>query len=148
MCKGEEAIKNVSPWLKNWAFSAVDAKGMSGGLLTGWSLTFKALSSSSTHSTISVNLKHKYVDFAFSVINIYGPYSERIPFWEDLKNEGIFNDPLSVIGGDLNFTLSLREVWGPSPKEDRQRGFFLSFLESVNLLDVEPVRLSPTWRNF
>ena len=29
MCKGEEAIKNVSPWLKNWAFGAVDAKDLS-----------------------------------------------------------------------------------------------------------------------
>jgi hypothetical protein len=48
----------------------------------------------------------------------------------------------------MNFTLSLREVWGPRPKEDRQRGFFLSFLESVNLTDVEPVKLTLTWRNF
>jgi hypothetical protein len=85
-----------------------------------------------------VNLKHKDVDYAFSVINIYDPYSDRIPFWENLKNEGLFNDPLTVIDGDLNFTLSLREVWGPHPKEDRQQGFFLSFLESVNLMDVEP----------
>jgi hypothetical protein len=37
MCKGEEAIKAISPWLKDWAFSAVDVDGLSGGLLTGWS---------------------------------------------------------------------------------------------------------------
>jgi hypothetical protein len=50
-----------------------------------------------------------------------------------------------VIGGDLNFILSLREFWGSHPKEDRQCGFFISFLESLNLTDMEPVNLSPTW---
>jgi ABC-type uncharacterized transport system YnjBCD ATPase subunit len=40
MCKGEVAIKVISPWLKDWAFSAVDIEGQSGGLLTGWSPGF------------------------------------------------------------------------------------------------------------
>jgi hypothetical protein len=33
MCKGEEVIKVISPWLKYWAFSAVEVEGMSDGLL-------------------------------------------------------------------------------------------------------------------
>lgn len=53
-----------------------------------------------------------------------------------------------VLGGDLNFTLSLREVWGSNPREDRQKGFFLSFMEAESLVDLEPVKFSPTWRNF
>jgi hypothetical protein len=64
-----------------------------------------------------VKPKHKYVDYAFSVINIYNPKTDRIPFWKSLKS-GVFNDPLMIIRGDLNFTLSLRQVWGPHPKED------------------------------
>jgi hypothetical protein len=48
----------------------------------------------------------------------------------------------------LNFTLSLREVWGMHPREDKQSGFFLSLLEKARLVDIEPVKLSPTWRNF
>jgi len=80
MCKGEVAIKVISPWLKDWAFSAVDTDGHSGGLFTGWSPTFKALSSSSSISSISLNLKHKDVDYTFFVINIYGPYIDSIPF--------------------------------------------------------------------
>jgi hypothetical protein len=97
------------------------------GCLTGWSPNFKALSMSSSISTISMNLKHKYVDYAFSVINIYNPYSDRIPFWEDLKNEGIFNDPFTVMRGDLNFTLSLREVWGPISKRGSTTWIFSIF---------------------
>jgi hypothetical protein len=148
MCSGEDTIKTYSEWMKNWSFSAVDTEGLSGGLLSGWSSDFKALSSSSTLSSILVNLKHKDYDFSFSAINIYGPYSDRVQFWENLKSAGVFNDPLMVIGGDLNFTLSLREVWGSNPREDRHKGFFLSFLEAESLVDLEPVKLSPTWRNF
>jgi exonuclease III len=127
MCSGEDAIKIVSQWLKNWSFSAVDAEGLSGGLLSGWSSDFKALSSSSALSSISVKLKHKDYDFSFTAINIYGPYSDRVQFWENLKSAGVFSDPLTVIGGDLNFTLSLREVWGSNPREDRHKGFFPFF---------------------
>jgi len=58
-------------------------------------------------SRLSVKLKHKDYDFVFSMINIYGPYTDRVLFWEDLKSAGVFSDPLLMIGGDLNFTLSL-----------------------------------------
>jgi hypothetical protein len=53
-----------------------------------------------------------------------------------------------VVGGYLNFSLLLRDVWGDNPKEDHLRGFFLSFLEDLHLVDMEPIKLSPTWRNF
>jgi hypothetical protein len=58
--------------LKNWSFSTVDADGMSGGLLSGWSPNFKDLSSSYVRSSIFVKLKHKDYDFVYSAINIYG----------------------------------------------------------------------------
>jgi hypothetical protein len=63
-----------------------------------------------------VKLKHKDFDFSFTYINIYGPYVERVSFWENLKSVVFFRDPLLVIGGDLNFTLSLKEVGGPNHK--------------------------------
>jgi hypothetical protein len=119
---------------KNWSFCIVNVDGLSGGLLTGWSPNFKASSSSSFRSSISVKLKRKDNDFSFTIVNIYGPYAAKIPFWEDLKVAGAFRDPLTMVGGDLNFTLSVREVWGESPGEDRQRGLFLSFLENLLLM--------------
>jgi hypothetical protein len=62
------------------------------------------------------------------MVNIDGPYSDRASFWEDLVSIGVFRDPLLVAGGDLNFTLSLQEVWGFHPRADKQSGFFSSFL--------------------
>lgn len=148
MCLGDTVVKTINPWLKNWSFSTIDVDGMSGGHLTGWSLDFKAVSTSSVRSSIAVKLKYKNNDFSFSVINIYGPYADRISFWEELKSVDIFSDPLCVIEGDVNFTLSLRQVWGSNPREEQQRGLFLSFIEEAKLVDIEPVKLSPTWRNY
>jgi hypothetical protein len=113
MCRGYLVMKLVGSWLKNWSFSAVDADGMSRGLLLGWSPYFKALHSLSHRLSISIKLKHKNDYFSFTAINY-----ETIPFWEELSSIGVFHDPIMVIGGDLNFTLSLREVWGPNPRED------------------------------
>jgi hypothetical protein len=106
------------------------------------------MSSSSICSTILVNFKHKNSDLAFLVVNIYGPYSDRKSFWEDLVSTSVFCDPLLVAEHDLNFTLSLREVWGVHPMEEKKSDFFLCFLEKERLVDIEPVKLSPTWRNF
>jgi hypothetical protein len=91
-------------------------------------------------------LKHKHSDLAFFVVNIYGLYYDRDPFWEELSSLGVFFDAFLVVGGDLNFTLSLCEVWGVNPREDRQKGFFLSFMEKAHLVDIELVKLSPTWK--
>jgi hypothetical protein len=58
-----------------------------------------------------------------------------------------FTKPLLVIGNDLNFTLSHREIWGESLKFDTQRGFFLSLLSKHHLVDLESLKLVPTWQN-
>jgi exonuclease III len=118
MCSGESARETFRQWLKNWSFCTIDVNGMSGGLLSGWSQDFQALTLFSVCSSILVKLKHKNNDLAFSVVNIYGLYSDRAPFWEELSSACVFANPLLVVGGDSNFTLSLREVWGVNPRED------------------------------
>jgi hypothetical protein len=143
-----ESQRNLHPLAWNWSFITIDASGLSGGLLTGWSPNFQALSSSVARSTISIKLQHKNNNLTFSVVNIYGliligPPSGRIWSMQDF-----FSDPFLVVGGDLNLTLSLREVWGAHPRVDRKSVFFQSFFEKANLVDIEPVKLSPTWRNF
>jgi hypothetical protein len=116
---------------------------MSGGILTIWSPYFKALSSSYVCSSISVKLKHKDSYFSFSIVNIYRPYAVRVLLWEDLKSTGVFNDPLSVISGDLNFTLFLTESVGGTPKIISTERIF-SLLEKARLVDLESTKLSPT----
>jgi hypothetical protein len=50
-----------------------------------------------------------------------------------------------AVGGHINFSLSLREVWGENPKEDHIRRFFLSHFEEICLVNVKPIKLIPTW---
>jgi hypothetical protein len=40
------------------------------------------------------------------------PYKDREPFWQQLSDSGLLCEDNLIIGGDLNFTLSAREVWG------------------------------------
>ena len=47
------------------------------------------------------------------VFNIYGPFINRIPFWDNIFQLELFFGDLVVIGGDLNFSLEQAEVWGP-----------------------------------
>jgi hypothetical protein len=48
-----------------------------------------------------------------------------------------------VVGGDLNFTTSLREVWGFLPIKITREVTFYLFLEKIHLVDVEPIKLVP-----
>jgi hypothetical protein len=48
----------------------------------------------------------------------------RVPFWSEVNNSGFLDAPNVILGGDLNFTLSLWEVWGNYPHQDPQESFF------------------------
>jgi hypothetical protein len=70
----------------------------------------------SFNSTISVKLEVKDLRIILNVLNVYGPYTDIIPFWENLFVFGALDDSHILLGGDMNLTLSLREVWGASPQ--------------------------------
>ena len=40
-----------------------------------------------------------------SVINVYGPYMNRVPLWDSLLQDNLLGGDSVVVGGDLNFTL-------------------------------------------
>lgn len=51
------------------------------------------------------------------------------------------------MGGDLNFYLGALEIWGPKATLDPLTNFFIHQLDQARLVDVEPPKLNPTWRN-
>ena len=73
--------------------------------------------------------------------------STEIPFWDSLLSNSLIKSDLVILGGDLNFSLGQSEVWGPHAQIDSLTGFFTQKLEENNLLDIEPIKLKPTWRN-
>ena len=52
-----------------------------------------------------------------------------------------------VIGGDLNFTLGVHEIWGPSARSDPLAAFFKTLLQNLKLVDLNPQNIKPTWSN-
>lgn len=49
-------------------------------------------------------------------VNLYGPYNDRVPFWENLLGKCSTKKEDLVLGGDLNFTVGSFEIWGPNAK--------------------------------
>jgi hypothetical protein len=52
-----------------------------------------------------------------------------------------------IILGDFNFTLNKRETWGSNVRVDILVGFFHNLLNQVGVVDIEPIKLKPTWSN-
>jgi hypothetical protein len=126
----------------------VDAKGRSGGLATGWCLkSCKCDRIWGFDSGIGLNMYSTELGHSLLLINIYGPYVDRKRYWDTLEKCSWFSEQEVVVGGDLNFSLGASEVWGPRSSLDPLVDYFTHFLESFGLLDVESVKLQPTWRN-
>ena len=142
----EKAIDVFTNVLGNWYMSAVNASGLSGGLLSAWN-PHKALFDV-FRSGAGILLKGRCINGVqeINILNCYGPYQYRIPFWSHIRAGGLLKTSGLIIGGDLNFTISAREVWG-STRLDPDADFFHDLIRDEGLFDVEPAILRPTWQN-
>jgi len=134
---------NIFP---GWEVSAVDSVGHSGGLLCIWNPSICNFASFSSVAGILLVGKVKGLEDTLKVYNIYGPFRDREPFWQDLIEEDHIRGYCTILGGDMNFTVSPSEVWG-SNRWDPLAGFFRDFMEEMGLIDICPVPMSPSWRN-
>jgi len=78
---------------------------------------------------------------------LYGFYVDRRPFWEGFGDLGFFDGDNGIIEGNLNLTLNQRDILGEITRKYVLAIFFIHFFEVQNLIDVEQVKLVPTWRN-
>jgi hypothetical protein len=131
-----------------WSFIGLDAKGRSGGLAIGWNKNkVKMLNSWGFESGLGVEIVCADMGRYFTILNIYGPYQDRVPLWESLLWKSFISKDNMIIGGDLNFSLGAAEVWGPRARADPLMDFFCHSLSEAGLLDLAPLKLLPTWRN-
>jgi hypothetical protein len=133
--------------LPNWYFCGVDSIGLSGGLLTSWNPRKADFTVFFTPAGILLEGVVKDLNLNLKLINCYGPYADREVFWEGIKREGILNEDNLILGGDLNFTTSSREVWGEHARVDPLQLYFSQLIQVGGLVDVEPLKFLPTWRN-
>jgi hypothetical protein len=45
------------------------------------------------------------------VVNTYGPYLNRIPFWEKFSNSSLLGHGHAIVGDDENISIGNLEVW-------------------------------------
>lgn len=74
-----------------------------------------------------------YMDLNLNILNIYGPYVDRNPFWDSL-DDFISLKKNFLIVNDLNMTLSLKEVLVSLPRQDYLRDYFSHFSKK-NMFD-------------
>ena len=116
---GEVIKAKLESWFLGWQFVTLDVRGRSGGLAMGWNTrTVKALNIWGLDSVLGMTLQGLEQGAPMDVFNIYGPYLNRIPFWENIFNLDMFRGDMVIIGGDLNFSWGQEEVWGPFSRPD------------------------------
>eukprot|EP00253_Pinus_taeda_P001601 PITA_01601 len=124
------------------------SSGHSGGLAVGYREgRIKIKNQWGMKLVMGMEIQSPDFDFPITILNIYGPCQGRMPFWNDLMENSTVKNKLLVIGGDLNFSLGRAEAWGPSAREDSLTDFFQNLLTANKLIDVNLIKLKPTWRN-
>jgi hypothetical protein len=130
-----------------WHCCAVNSMGKSGGLLVSWDPNYFELIPYLTCGGMlltGLNLESKR---HISFLNIYGPCSERKPFWERLEKFGLLAKKNLVLVGDLNLTLSYGDIWGGTHTLGTLARFFINYFYNNKVIDIVPGTLVPTWRN-
>jgi len=108
-----------------WEMCFVDYVGLLKGLLSTWN-PFKANFIPYLSATrILLEGVSKDLNKILKVANYYGPYADKKGFWEEVLEDGILRESNLILGGDLNFTRSTREVWGQSIRLDPLAYFFI-----------------------
>jgi len=143
----DKAIKFFLQCVPSWNVVALDPCGPSGGLLSGWNPTFVELYALDTLAGIYLEGRIKQSTDIVKLLNCYAPYKDRELLWIPIIRSGLLNEEGIIVGGDLNFTLSTREVWGDTSRIDTLSDFFTSLIQSSGLVDVQPTKLTPTCRN-
>jgi hypothetical protein len=144
---GEEVKSSLELLLPGWNFITVDAMGRSGGLATGWnSHNIQVINTWGLDSGLGITVLTPELKDVIHILNIYGPYQNKKPFWDSLLSKSFFKE-LLILGGDLNLSLGPSEVWGDSARPDPLADFFCQKFVECRLTDLDPILLKPTWKN-
>jgi len=146
MAPADKACSYFLRLFPGWKVVALDAHGLSGGVLCIWNPRVCLFKAFSTVAGILLSGRIRGCESRVKILNVYGPYNERVAFWDRLAGCGLLKDPSLILVGDLNFTISPSEVWG-SKAWDPLMDYFRSLIRDSGLIDIRPFVSGPTWRN-
>jgi endonuclease/exonuclease/phosphatase family metal-dependent hydrolase len=130
-----------------WLVCAVNSAGTSGGLLAAWDPSLFNLVPYLTYGGILLTGYCLASKRFYNLLNTYGSCTERKSFWEKVENSGLLSLKNLVLAGDLNLTLNAGESWGSRANLGTLHTFFTNIFSNNNLVDIQPGKLVPTWRN-
>eukprot|EP00253_Pinus_taeda_P019083 PITA_19083 len=131
-----------------WSFHAIDAEGHSGGLAIGIKEGRMLINSLwGMDHALGTKISSPDMGVSLLMLNIYGPCQGREQFWNNLLSKDLIKDRSLILGGDLNFSIGTSEAWGPNARVDPLSDFFSNTLQAHNLIDVNTLKVKPTWRN-
>lgn len=110
-----DVVKACNLFLKlfpGWEVRATDALGRSRGLLCIWKSMVFDFDAYFTPVGILLGGRIKGYEETMKIINCYDPYKDREVFSDNVVECGLLKERNIILGGDLNFTLSLSELWG------------------------------------
>ena len=80
MCSNVPSLLDFSKLLPTWEFCAVSARGLSGGLLSAWIPLKVKCKAFHTCAGILLQATIHGLSSPFHLLNVYGPYKDRIFF--------------------------------------------------------------------
>jgi exonuclease III len=94
----EEVKFNLELLLPGWKFITVDAMGRSGGLAIGWnSHNIQVINTWALDSGLGISVLAPDLKDVIHILNIYGPYQNKKPFWDSLLSKSFFKE-LLILG--------------------------------------------------
>jgi endonuclease/exonuclease/phosphatase family metal-dependent hydrolase len=143
----DKARQFMLKFVPSWYLCAVSLVGNSGGLLVTWDPNKFVMDPTLCGGGIlltGITLENHRV---VNLLNVYGPCSERLLFWDRLVEKGLLAAKNLILAGDLNFTTGVDEVWGSTAQLDKHANYFKDMIKDQLLVDLVPDVLVPTWRN-
>ena len=138
----------LSSLLPLYSFTTQSAIGHSRGLSIGWKKSsIQCTNSWGSSFGIGAQLCWEDTNATLTIVNIYGPYSNRSKLWDSFRKSGFVKEIILIIVGDLNFNLGAHEIWGPKARIDPLASYFSNLMMESKLVDVDPQILKPTWSN-
>ena len=77
MCDNFFALRLFAKTKPGWEYCALDAHGLSGGILSAWNPCLIQCKAYHSFSGIILYASFKVLDSVFSIINCYGPYANK-----------------------------------------------------------------------
>jgi hypothetical protein len=147
MCYGRKVIDALSTFIRYWTFCSLDADELSRELVTSWSNSFDLISSSTMSLGILIKLVTKELGFDLKLLNVYGPYSDRRTYWDNLVESRVFRGNNVIVKGGSKLDFAFEIYLGEATKKDPLGYFFSHLFGTDHLFDIEPIKLVPTQRN-